>query len=482
MNKIRNYQEIGENNEFLKQNSYRNSMKVSHDSINDPYVNEENKPSLDNFSSRTSRNPEYNNLKTSSTLNSMLQNRSPSGHFINVQEFNPEFAKRIAIPNSEWYMPDGACGLTQNSSVILQGLLETNYRFSEPVTKEMLRKGFSYFLAYQNLQPYEQVVNLVLNSDNNKAQGESLELMQRYIIQNKEFFNHIALGLIPDPTNWQQICDSFNVCIQVYQYDQGGNSNIFSPLRKFDRLPLIIFYKNDPLILMYSKDMMEYDGYNTSTLNIIKNKLIKPKDSLFYNCPKLEPKYDQLVEAVYELAKFASEPFDYNEDKFYFFRGKLVESLITLKDVVSEESQTMFFENIRKIQTLILQKNSIKETEKDSIIEPPREQVISQFNISCCRNLPLTSGLFINVFSQCPYCKTAQQHIDIDNLEWECSMCTQKFNSADVGIFYHCRCVFCRNCFSKLLTPENVNKLCKCGEIFYDYDITYNNLRFNSIG
>ena len=138
MNKIRNYQEIGENNEFLKQNSYRNSMKVSHDSINDPYVNEENKPSLDNFSSRTSRNPEYNNLKTSSTLNSMLQNRSPSGHFINVQEFNPEFAKRIAIPNSEWYMPDGACGLTQNSSVILQGLLETNYRFSEPATKEML--------------------------------------------------------------------------------------------------------------------------------------------------------------------------------------------------------------------------------------------------------------------------------------------------------------------------------------------------------
>ena len=217
MNKIRNYQEIGENNEFLKQNSYRNSMKVSHDSINDPYVNEENKPSLDNFSSRTSRNPEYNNLKTSS----MLQSRSLSGHFINVQEFQPEFAKRIAIQNSEWYMPDVACGLTQNSSVILQGLLETNCRFSEPTTKELLRRGILYHLNYQNLQQYEQVVNLVLNSDNSKAQGDSLELMQRYIIQNKEFFNHIALGLIPDPTNWQQICDSFNVCIQVYQYDQG---------------------------------------------------------------------------------------------------------------------------------------------------------------------------------------------------------------------------------------------------------------------
>ena len=388
-------------------------------------------------------------------------------------EYAPEFAKRIKIQETQWFMSELNNINISFGGAVLQGILETVFRFPQLNTTEIMKKNLYRGMNYYDLQSYNEVVDYTLNSGNYKGEISALDQMINIFLQNNIFFGLMASYLFSEPEDFYKICSDYDVCIQVYYIENSVILNkIFTPLKPFSELPLISFVKNVNLYLVYSENMMEFDRYDIENPSFMKDSLVNHCQNPFiYRYQPFEPKYEKLFVSVNKTLQFFTSQAPKNNQSFVSIKNELIEALSSLNEKLVNENYFSIMNDILNIKIL--------EEKQPLLCKCKKNPPFGDFFCSNCENLCLACVLFSNVFNTCPNCCTVQNVFDVESVETECARCRKTTNGKSLGVF-SCKCVYCISCFYSVFYAK-VNLRCFCEYELAEFDLESNHTYFYRI-
>jgi hypothetical protein len=441
--------------------------------------------SSDNKTSRVLRD----NLSVNYNQNTDYSARnSPSVQIENPN--NPVYAKRsffAKLLEVNYFLRQSNPFSANPSAVILIGLLEVLFRFPDNKIKNILPPKIYNALNELGQIQYNDLINYILNSGYNRNNIKQIEDFYVYI--DKYSFIYIAIGsyLFPDPKDFFKTCEDFGVCFEVISTENGALiKKIYHPILILDICPVISVYDDgNGLYLIYPTEVMEFDGFDPSTLNLVEPKKLDMKWPIVYT--NLNQDYVSLVTNVYNLLTCFKDD-KLKAEKLNTFRNDLILTLSEFHSIVPKDQQTNFIQGVYGLKNFDLSHLNFKDyeyrsseiTSYVSLGQTPTQKSYCicknevEGNYSCpqCGVLCKKCAFYGFKFNFCFNCK-CQISIDMSSEEVVCAFCSSSRNTQASGVFL-CRCACCFYCLYNVIEKKTTNGVCKCGYTFQYYDQEYN--------
>ncbi|OMJ82674.1 hypothetical protein SteCoe_16543 [Stentor coeruleus] len=256
---------------------------------------------------------ESNNLSKNSVLSTGDHTQSRgyyTSDIINQIEIEvlPKYARRNNFnnfneKNLEWFYGENQHKV--NNWTFFIGLCEAAYRFPERKVCQVLKKKLLDAMNTFHHLDFEKYFEFLVTLGLKKTEGNYIDILHEMLEINYQYFSPYAQFLFNEMKP-RTIANEYNICINIYFPRNNKIKNKFyKPKIPEEFYPIISLYSFDQIYyLIYSKGIMEYDGYNINTMKIGPHKRPVMEWPLIY---KIRPEYLKMLDGILELHKYIDD-------------------------------------------------------------------------------------------------------------------------------------------------------------------------------
>lgn len=348
------------------------------------------------------------------------------------------YGKRLLDNNTGYYYTQNEN--TKKNFVVLLGLFEIVFRFPDHIVRNVLYQQLfqeSQKLGNSGLRAIIDEVFLIYRNPQEKSR---IEEIYKKLFENKSTFEALIKNFINDPPNYDELAELFEISFWVNTSGNQWKSYYPFTLSHGSTFPIVLIQDSQVFHLLYTSDMMLYDGYDLKTLGYTNPQTNSANLKVAYQAQS--PNTIEIFQNILELESFASELARDREEKFYELTKKLNYSLKAFASLAKPEEFSALTETFKKM-------NQVKVKELSCQCG---NEVNSKY--SCDNNHVLCKfcALVSTRIGKCLYCEVNVK-LDISNEVYECGKCKGSY-SEKYYVGFPCGCVYCSGCVYEYIYPK----------------------------